>query len=117
MVTTFVPLGVDMIKEKKDLILFFICIVIFGIVFSKCSDATEYETAVASNVIQNGANAEELMKIELERMMHKNAIQMITIMQAYLPAILDGVATKMRLEADKKYKCSLLEDTKIKDDC
>ena len=65
----------------------------------------------------DGFMDKQVMKYELEKMIHGQAIQMITIMQKYLPAVLDGVATKMRLEADRKYKCKLLEDTTIKDDC
>ena len=42
---------------------------------------------------------------------------MVSILQAYLPAILDGVMTDLRLQADEKYKCALLKDSKIKDDC
>ena len=42
---------------------------------------------------------------------------MVSILQAYLPAILDGVLTELKLEADEKYKCALLEGTKIEDDC
>jgi len=45
------------------------------------------------------------------------AIDSINILQKYLPAILDKMAADLRLEADKNYKCSLLKDTKIKDDC
>ena len=38
-------------------------------------------------------------------------------MKEYLPAILDQVAQDLRYDADQKFKCSLLEDTAIKDDC
>jgi hypothetical protein len=45
------------------------------------------------------------------------ALDSINILQKYLPAILDKAAAELRLEADKNYKCSLLKDTKIQDDC
>ena len=32
-------------------------------------------------------------------------------MQEFLPAILDKIASDLRQEADKKYKCKLLEDS------
>jgi len=62
-------------------------------------------------------DASKSLELELERMAHQYSIEVISIMQQYLPAILDEIATDLRLEADKKYKCKLLEDTKIEDDC
>tara|TARA_Y100000004_G_scaffold14022_1_gene14943 strand:+ start:1101 stop:1241 length:141 start_codon:yes stop_codon:yes gene_type:complete len=44
-------------------------------------------------------------------------IESISILQSYLPAILDGVATDMRLKADKEYKCRLLENGGMNDGC
>ena len=84
--------------------------------------ADDYNKAVIGHVIQstvNGTNVDvnALMSYELERLGHKYSIEMISILQAYLPAILDGVMSELRLEADKKYKCALLEGSKIEDDC
>lgn len=62
-------------------------------------------------------DASEVMEVELERLAHRYSIEVIGIMQEFLPAILDKIASDLRQEADKKYKCKLLEDTKIKDDC
>jgi hypothetical protein len=42
---------------------------------------------------------------------------MISVFQQYLPAILEGALTDMRLKADKEYKCALLKGSKIEDDC
>ena len=84
--------------------------------------ADDYNKAVIGHVIQskvNGTNVDvnALMSYELERLAHKYSIEMVSILQAYLPAILDGVMSDLRLQADKKYKCALLEGTKIEDDC
>ena len=84
--------------------------------------ADDYSKAVIGHVIQskvNGTNVDvnALMSYELERLAHKYSIEMVSILQAYLPAILDGVLTELKLEADEKYKCALLEGTKIEDDC
>ena len=84
--------------------------------------ADDYNKAVIGHVIQskvNGTNVDvnALMSYELERLAHKYSIEMVSILQAYLPAILDGVITDLRLQADEKYKCNLLKDSKIKDDC
>ena len=84
--------------------------------------ADDYSKAVIGHVIQskvNGTNVDvnALMSYELERLAHKYSIEMVSILQAYLPAILDGVMSDLRLQADEKYKCNLLKDSKIKDDC
>ena len=84
--------------------------------------ADDYNKAVIGHVIQskvNGTNVDvnALMSYELEKLAHKYSIEMVSILQAYLPAILDGVLTELKLEADEKYKCALLEGTKIEDDC
>ena len=87
-----------------------------------CVKADDYSKAVIGHVIQskvNGTNVDvnALMSYELERLAHKYSIEMVSILQAYLPAILDGVMADLRLKADEKYKCALLEGTKIEDDC
>ena len=90
--------------------------------FMNSVKANEYNKAVIGHVIQskvNGTNVDvsKLMEQELEKVAHQFALQSITIIQQYLPTILDGVLADMRLKADKEYKCALLKDTKIKDDC
>ena len=44
-------------------------------------------------------------------------IESISILQAYLPAILEGVAADLRLKADHEYKCKLLENGGMNDGC
>ena len=95
----------------------------FGLTtFQNSVKADDYSKAVIGHVIQskvNGTNVDvnALMSYELEKLAHKYSIEMVSILQAYLPAILDGVLTELKLEADEKYKCALLEGTKIEDDC
>jgi hypothetical protein len=84
--------------------------------------ASEYNTAVIGHVITQKVSgqpidASKLMEQELARVAHLFALDSISILQKYLPAILDKVAADLRLEADKSYKCNLLKDTKIQDDC
>ena len=84
--------------------------------------ANDYNEAVLGHVIQstaNGTNVDvsKLMEQELEKVAHQFALESITIIQQYLPTILDGVLAEMRLQADKEYKCALLEGSKIEDDC
>ena len=49
----------------------------------------------------------------MARIAHLYAIDMISIFQKYLPSILDKAAADLRAEADKQYKCSLIEGTKV----
>ena len=95
----------------------------FGLTsFMNSAMANDYNKAVIGHVIQstvNGTNVDvsKLMESELEKITHQFALESIQIIQAYLPAILDGIMADMRLKADKEYKCALLEGSKIEDDC
>ena len=67
--------------------------------------ADEYNTAVIANVVTqtiqgNNVQTQKLMEQELERIGHQYAIQMISVFQQYLPVILEGALTDMRLKAD-----------------
>ena len=99
-------------------------LIVNGLIWSLLSGvkADDYNKAVIGHIIQtkvNGTNVDvnALMSYELERLAHKYSIEMVSILQAYLPAILDGVMSDLRLQADEKYKCALLEGSKIEDDC
>jgi len=88
--------------------------------FNTANAGEDYNKAVIGHVIQskvNGTNVDvsKLMESEIEKLAHQFAIESISILQAYLPAILDGVAADLRLKADKEYKCALLEGSKIED--
>ena len=90
--------------------------------FNTANAGEQYNKAVLGHVIQskvNGTNVDvsKLMESEMQKLAHQFAIESITILQAYVPAILDGIAADLRLKADNEYKCKLLENTKIKDDC
>ena len=106
----------------KKLILI-LAVLWFGLnAFAKSVKADDYSKAVIGHVIQTKVNGTDvdvdaLMSYELEKLAHKYSIEMVSILHAYLPAILDGVLTELKLEADEKYKCALLEGTKIEDDC
>ena len=56
-------------------------------------------------------------KKELEAIAQKFMIESISVLQAYLPAILDGVAADLRLKVDEAYKCKLLENGGMNDGC
>ena len=90
--------------------------------FNTANAGEEYNKAVIGHVIQSKANGtnvnvNKLFEQEMQKVAHQYTLAMIGVMQQYLPAVLDGIAADLRLKADNEYKCKLLEDTKIKDDC
>ena len=84
--------------------------------------ADDKTTAVVGHVISETINGSEIdisyiMEKELEGAAHKFIIEATSILQMYLPAILEGVAADLRLKADKEYKCRLLENGGMNDGC
>ena len=100
-----------------NLIFGFICLAVpFAV---KADDKT---TATVSHVISETIKGTDIdiyyfMEKELEAVAHKFMIESISILQAYLPAILEGVASYMRLKADEAYKCKLLKNGGMNDGC
>lgn len=80
-------------------------------------NAGEYDKAVLGNVITNSSDIDKqkLFEAELARIGHKYALEMVSIMQQYLPSIIDGAMADLRLKLDEQHKCLLLKDTKIAD--
>ena len=75
--------------------------------------ADTYNKAVIGHVISETIKGTDIdtsyiMEQELEKLAHKFVIDSIYIIQAYLPEILDGVVTDLKLKADQKYKEELL---------
>ena len=95
----------------------------FGLTsFMNLAKADDYNKAVVAHVIQSTVNGidvdtQKLLEYEMSKLGHQFALESIQIIQAYFPAILDGILADMRLKADKEYKCSLLKDSDIQDDC
>ena len=72
---------------------------------------------ISEKISNNDIDISYIMEKELEAVAHQFLIESISILQAYLPAILDGVAADLRLQADSKYKCKLLENGGMNDGC
>ena len=84
--------------------------------------ANDKTTATVGHVVSETIKGSDIdisyiMEKELEAIAHKFMIESISILQAYLPAILEGVASDMRLKADENYKCKLLENGGMNDGC
>ena len=78
-----------------------------------------YNTAVIAHVIKekvsgNGVDM-SVLESEMQKLAYNFALQMTDVLEKNLPAILESLAAELRQNADSKYKCSLLEDTKIAD--
>ena len=84
--------------------------------------ANDKTTVVVGHVVSETIKGTDIvisyiMEKELEAIAHQFIIESISILQAYLPAILEGVAADIRLKADHEYKCKLLENGGMKDGC
>jgi flagellar biosynthesis protein FliP len=89
---------------------------------SQAKSGEEYNKAVLGHVIQsqvngNNVDMQKLMEQEMQKLAHQFVLQSVSIMQQYLPTILDNAMTEMRLKADREYKCQLLKGSNIEDDC
>ena len=84
--------------------------------------ANDKTTVVVGHVVSETIKGTDIdisyiMEKELEAVAHKFMIESISILQAYLPAILEGVAADLRLKADHEYKYKLLENGGMNDGC
>ena len=82
----------------------------------------EKTTAIVGHVITqviqgNDMDHAEVMNNELAALMHKYSIEMTTVLLQYMPSILDSISAQLRIEADKKYKCSLQSDDYKNKEC
>ena len=87
---------------------------------SSVAKADDKTSAIVGHVITqaiqgNDMDHAEVMTNELNALMHKFSIEMTDVLLQYMPSILDSISAQLRLELDKKYKCSLQGDYKNKD--
>ena len=91
-------------------------------IFNAVNANERIETTTGHVIVETvkGSDIDQMKVLEgeLENLAHKFALEIIPIIQASLPLIMDRVMTDLRLELDKQHKCLLLKDSKIKDkDC
>ena len=92
----------------------------FGL--SSVAKADEKTTAIIGHVITqaiqgNDMNHTEVFTNELNALMHKFSLDMLDIFLEHMPNILDSVQKELKLEADKRYKCSLQDDDYKNKEC
>jgi len=93
--------------------------IIWGMWLPSQAKADDYNTAVIAHVIKekvsgNGVDM-SVLESEMQKLAYNFALQMTDVLEKNLPAILESLAAELIQNADSKYKCSLLEDTKIAD--
>ena len=93
--------------------------IIWGMWLPSQAKADDYNTAVIAHVIKekvsgNGVDM-SVLESEMQKLAYNFALQMTDVLEKNLPAILESLAAELRQNADSKYKCSLLENTKIAD--
>ena len=59
----------------------------------------------------------EILENEMQVLLHSVSIEMISLIESHLPAILEGIAADLRLKSDHKLKCKLLENGGMNDGC
>ena len=82
---------------------------------------TKTETIVGhviTQVIQgNEMDHSEVLTNELNALMHQFSIDIMETLLQNMPNILDSISAQLRLELDKKYKCSLQSDDYKNKEC
>ena len=90
-------------------------LIILSLVFTLFSVNVKANDQLVGHVITEiilNDNVEGMVKVlekEIQAVANIFALEMISVLEANLPQILEGIAAKMRLEADRKYKCELLK--------
>ena len=93
--------------------------IIWGIFLPSQAKADDYNTAVIGHVVKETISGNSVdmsvLESEMQKLAYQFALQMTDVLEKNLPVILESLAAELRLNADSKYKCSLLEDTVIAD--
>ena len=107
------------IMNKMIITLLIVNGIIWGIFLPSQAKADDYNTAVIGHVVKETISGNSVdmsvLESEMQKLAYQFALQMTDVLEKNLPVILESLAAELRLNADSKYKCSLLEDTVIAD--
>jgi predicted MPP superfamily phosphohydrolase len=89
---------------------------------SSVAKADDKTSAIIGHVITqaiqgNDMDHTEVFTNELNTLMHKFSLDMLDIFLEHMPNILESVQKELKLEADKRYKCSLQDDNYKNKEC
>ena len=92
---------------------------IWGVFLPSNAKADDYNKTVVAHVVKetisgNGVDT-SVLEAEMHKLAYKFSLEMTSVLEKHLPAILESLAAELRMNADSKYKCSMLKDTKIAD--
>ena len=92
------------------------------LIITGVAKAEDKTTAIIGHVITqaiqgNDMDHTEVFANELNTLMHKFSLDMIDIFLEHMPNILESVQKELKLEADKRYKCSLQDDDYKNKEC
>ena len=90
--------------------------------FANSVKANEKTSATVGHVItqviqDNDMDHSEVLTNELNALMHQFSIDIMETLLQNMPNILDSISAQLRLELDKKYKCSLQSDDYKNKEC
>jgi hypothetical protein len=99
---------------KKLIFMFFVVYIWSYAIFNATrADANEYNTAVIGHIITQkvqGNNVDtSVLEAEVSKLAYNFALEMTDVLEKHLPVMLESLATQIRQNADKEYKCKLLE--------
>ena len=87
----------------------------FGLTsLSNVANANDYNKAVIAHVIKSSidktnVDTTALMEQELHRLVYVMINEFSGVLQSHLPNILEGLASEIRQQNDKEFKCALLK--------
>ncbi len=89
---------------------------------SSVAKADDKTSAIIGHVITqaiqgNDMDHTEVFTNELNALMHKFSLDMLDIFLQHMPNIIDSVQKELKLEADKRYKCSLQDNNYKNEEC
>jgi hypothetical protein len=89
---------------------------------SSVAKADDKTSAIIGHVITqaiqgNDMDHTEVFTNELNALMHKFSLDMLDIFLQHMPNIIDSVQKELKLEADKRYKCSLQDNDYKNEEC
>tara|TARA_B100000287_G_scaffold426273_1_gene473901 strand:- start:1738 stop:2073 length:336 start_codon:yes stop_codon:yes gene_type:complete len=94
----------------------------FGLSSISPAKANDKNTAIIGHIItqaiqSNEMDHSEVLTNELNALMHQFSIDIMETLLKNMPNILDSISAQLRLELDKKYKCSIQSDDYKNKDC
>ena len=109
-------------KKFKEYLMISIFALVILLLNKNSAMSNEKTSAIVGHVITqaiqgNDMDHTEVFTNELNALMHKFSLDMLDIFLEHMPNILDSVQKELKLEADKRYKCSLQDDDYKNKEC